>query len=56
MCDIPFVSIFTALPILAVPAASVGCGDGAIATVIVMGGSAAAVVIAIIVVVAIVCY
>ena len=52
MCDIPFVSVFTALPILAVPAASVDCGDGAIATVI----GAAAVIVAIIVVVAIVCY
>ena len=49
-----FASIFTIFPIFVVPAASVRCGDGAVAAVVVMGVGAAAVVVVIVVIVAVI--
>ena len=45
-----FASDFAAFPTLAVPAASIRCGDGAAAAAVVMGGAAAAVVVVVVVI------
>ena len=40
--DTPLASVFAAFPILAVPAASVRCGDGTATAAVVLGSGAAA--------------